>query len=274
MEEYRTQASIFAGVASRKMAKSALNTILIARWGATVIMVAAMYVSFDHQELYLESQDGMTPKSAHITPLVLDVLAVICVKVLGTFAMKKKSKRVAAVGLVLPIAASGTLNFIAPGTLVAKLVYVVIVVCIVIAETVSGNTEPDFDKMDAMERKLARPLGEAANTAGAQQAEVTVPDTVAELEKQAAGSAAPVSPAAPAAETQQHRKGRPGRPAQALRLGEVPPGKHVPAVIREETGKPAPERTSRRVRNQQPERLLGDETLADLVGTDDAGKTE
>src|SRR5262249_46503887 len=63
---------------------------------------------------------------------------------------KKMALRV----LVFPVLASGGINFVAPGQIVTKLVFVLAVLMIPAAELVASRIKPDFAAMDEMERDM------------------------------------------------------------------------------------------------------------------------
>lgn len=148
-----TQTQIFARVYQRKLARQILRTIRLVRWAATVILGGAMYVSFDHQKHYLQSV-GVAERAAYVIPIVLDAMTFLCVTVLATPAIQRSGYRAAAWVLVFTVGVSGTLNFLAPGNLIASLVFVAVVLMIPLSELVSGKVKPDFLEMDRLERAV------------------------------------------------------------------------------------------------------------------------
>lgn len=222
-----TQAQLFAAKASARMAKDVLFTMKVVRWVATLLTLAAMYVSYAHQAHYLGGL-GMPGEGAWTIPGIIDGLTFVCVRVLGTTAIVKSGRVAAGAVLAFPVSVSGTINFIAPGANVTKWAYVAAVLAIPAAEIVASRIRPDFAAMDAMERKLQPPVEQSIT--------VTVPDTVEDLVKEASEEdVAPVSPA----------PGRkPGRPSIPARKG--PAGKYVHA----ETGEPLKVKTEYRRRKE------------------------
>jgi hypothetical protein len=149
-----TQAEQFAERYAAGMAKDVLHLIAIVRWLAYGVMIAAMVVSYGHQTTYLHSI-GVSILGARIIPIALDLLTAICVKVAGTRGVIKAAKVIALRTLVFPVLISGAINFVAPGTRVAKLVMVVPVAMIPLAEIVASKIRPDFTAMAVAEREVA-----------------------------------------------------------------------------------------------------------------------
>jgi hypothetical protein len=149
-----TQAQQFAAAYAADMARQMLNTIKRVRQAATVIMIVAMVTSYTHQAHYLTSI-GTSALGSWAIPGALDALTFLCVKVLGTPGMAQPAKTMALRVLVFPVLASGAINFMGPGQLVTKLVFVLAVLMIPAAELVASRIKPDFMAMDAMERDMA-----------------------------------------------------------------------------------------------------------------------
>jgi hypothetical protein len=149
-----TQAQTFATKYAADMAVQMLRTIKLVRWAATIIMVIAMLVSYTHQAGYL-SDIGTPMLGAWLIPGAVDALTFLCVKVLGTPGMAQPAKTMALRVLVFPVLASGAINFIGPGLLVTKLVFVLAVLMIPAAELVASRIKPDFTAMDTLERQTA-----------------------------------------------------------------------------------------------------------------------
>jgi len=148
-----TQAQQFAAAYAADMAEAMLKTIKYVRWAATAIMVIAMVTSYTHQAGYL-TEIGTPFLGAWLIPGALDALTFLCVKVLGTPGMAQPAKTMALRVLVFPVLASGFINFMGPGELITKLVFVLAVLMIPAAELVASRIKPDFGAMDAMERDI------------------------------------------------------------------------------------------------------------------------
>lgn len=153
MNATTTQAQKFAAAYAADMAEAMLKTIKYVRWAATAIMVIAMVTSYTHQAGYLAGI-GTPVLGAWLIPGALDALTFLCVKVLGTPGMAQPAKTMALRVLVFPVLASGFINFMGPGELITKLVFVLAVLMIPAAELVASRIKPDFEAMDAMERDI------------------------------------------------------------------------------------------------------------------------
>lgn len=148
-----TQTQMFAEAYAANMATQMMKTIKRVRQAATAIMVIAMVVSYTHQAGYLASIH--TPfLGSWLIPGALDALTFLCVKVLGTPGMAQPAKSMALRVLVFPVLASGAINFMGPGELVTKIVFVLAVLMIPAAELVASRIKPDFKVMDEMERNI------------------------------------------------------------------------------------------------------------------------
>lgn len=148
-----SQARLFAAQFVKRMARQVLMTLTWVRRACTVIMIGAMAVSFSHQRDYLVAL-GATMFAAIVIPAIFDCLTFICVKVLATSAVVTSAKWVAGGALVFTVSGSGTLNFLPPGPMVLKWVFVGAMCGIPIAEVVASQIKPDFRKMAALESML------------------------------------------------------------------------------------------------------------------------
>jgi hypothetical protein len=148
-----SQARLFAAQFVKRMARQVLMTLTWVRRACTVIMLGAMYVSFSHQYGYLMVL-GAGMGAAIAIPAIFDCLTFVCVKVLATSAVITRAKWFAVGGLIFAVGGSGTLNFLPPGPLVLKYVFVGAMCGIAVAELVASQIKPDFLKMAAMEALL------------------------------------------------------------------------------------------------------------------------
>jgi hypothetical protein len=155
-----SQARLFAAQFVKRMARQVLVTLTWVRRAATLIMVIAMSVSFQHQQEYLLMLAAGVYAAIAI-PVALDCLTFICVKVLATSAVVMIARVVAAIVLIFTVSGSGLLNFLAPGPMVLKWVFVGAMLLVPLAEVVASQIKPDFRKMAAMEAILT-PLAESA----------------------------------------------------------------------------------------------------------------
>lgn len=170
-----SQARLFAAQFVKRMARQVLMTLTWVRRACTIIMLGAMYVSFSHQYGYLMVL-GAGMGAAIAIPMIFDCLTFVCVKVLATSAVITRAKWFAVGGLIFAVGGSGTLNFLPPGPMVLKYVFVGAMCGIAVAELVASQIKPDFLKMAAMEALLI-PL-DAAMAAGSAPAPVVVAPVV------------------------------------------------------------------------------------------------
>jgi len=152
--EIQTQAQQFAAAYAANMAKANLKTIKVGKAMGWVVMVIAMIVSYSHQRDYLIAQ-GAPRLGAFLIPIAFDAATIVCVRQAGTPAMSRRGKITALAVMPFPVGVSMVVNFTAPGTLIVKVIFALSVALIATTELVSGTAEPDFAKMDAMERKVA-----------------------------------------------------------------------------------------------------------------------
>jgi hypothetical protein len=144
-----TLAQQFAAKHSKGVVTGAIWTVRIVRWSATAIMAAAMASNYHHQVQYLETHvDWLT---AHIAPIALDLLTVLCARILASVVMHAVSKKAAIRALWFPVLASAALSAAAPGDLISKLVFAGMVGLIPIAEYVASHVKIDFKALEAAE---------------------------------------------------------------------------------------------------------------------------
>lgn len=218
-----TQARLYSAFYAQRLAIGVLTTQTRVRRMCTVIMLAVMGVSFQHQAGFLQSQ-GMDEWSARTVPAALDALTCICVWTLAAGAIKFRGRMVAAVVLIFTVGSSGTLNFIAPGADVVKVVFAGSVLVIALAEFVSSQIKPDFAAMERIELALippVQPSGDAVQAATTSTATTDAVPTVTAAGKGAVGSGKPSRRRRPPATTQP-AAGAPKPPRRRPSLGGHP----------------------------------------------------
>lgn len=142
-------AAQFAAKHSKGVVAAAIWTVRIVRWSATAIMVAAMVSNYHHQVDYLLTHvDWLT---AHIAPVALDLLTVLCARILASVVMHAVSKTAAIRAIWFPVVASAALSAAAPGDLISKLVFAGMVGLIPVAEYVASHVKVDFKALEAAE---------------------------------------------------------------------------------------------------------------------------
>jgi hypothetical protein len=216
-----SQARLFAAQFVKRMARQVLMTLTWVRRACTLIMIGAMAVSFSHQRDYLVAL-GATMFAAIVIPAIFDCLTFICVKVLATSAVVTSAKWVAGGALIFTVGGSGTLNFLPPGPMVLKWVFVGAMLGIPIAEVVASQIKPDFRKMAALEAMLDSTVEPApAPVASAPVEPATQPEPVPVAE--ATESVAPTKP----------RRRRPARttPGKGIKRAIAPVEPTLDAVV-------------------------------------------
>lgn len=148
-----TQAQKFAAAYAAKVAEENLTTIAWLRRGVTAVALIGMLVSYSNQVAFLH-HIGLKLLGAILIPISMDLLTLICVRVLGTPAMDRAGKRTAMYVLLFPVLTSAWINSIAETNLVAQVISVVPVLGIVAGELVRTRAKPDFRELDEIERGI------------------------------------------------------------------------------------------------------------------------
>ena len=167
MEQSTTQARLFAAEYAKDTASQMLETIKKSAKRAGWVTLIALTVSMPHQIGFIL---GLAPLSwtnintslesvtlilgAVGIPVAVDLLILICIQGLAARAMADRVKRSTMVVMLFPIGVSGTVNFMAPAPLLIKLLFVVAVVLIPLAEGRRAAFRPDFSKVERMETEI------------------------------------------------------------------------------------------------------------------------
>lgn len=159
----QTMAESYATKYAATMVEGVLSTIKWVRVACTSIMLIAMITSYAHQREFLASL-GTPVLGAFLIPISLDAFTFLCVKILGTRGMAQSARRTALVMLVFPVLVSGAVNFLAPGDIITKGIYLVAVLMIPAAEYAGSKVKPDFTIMGAMEAEVVPVAGDQAQT--------------------------------------------------------------------------------------------------------------
>lgn len=169
------------------------------RFATVGIMIVAAYVSYGHQRDLLLSW-GVDKQSAWLVPLTVDLLAIVCNIALHIPDVARRGFWTSLVVLVLAVAASGTANFAAGGTLGAKLANLWTVVAYLLAEFVTVSVKARGRAKDPVRveagRKAAVTRSTGAKKTTRKPRTPKAPATDAEANKMLkAAGVAPVSPA-------------------------------------------------------------------------------
>lgn len=170
------------------------------RFATVGIMALAAAVSYTHQRELLAVW-GVDGFAQYAVPLTVDLLAIICNIALHTPNVARRGFWVSLLVLAVAVAASGTANFIAGGTLGAKCANLWTVVAYLLAEFVAVSVKASVRAKDPV--RVAAGRKSAATKAKAKTSTLTrksrapkVPATAAEANVMlAAAGTAPVSPA-------------------------------------------------------------------------------
>jgi hypothetical protein len=175
VEQSTTQARLFAAEYAKNTASQVLETINQSAKRAGWVTMIALTVSMPHQIGFIL---GLAPLSwtnintslesatlilgAVGIPVAVDLLILICIQGLATRAIANRVKRATMMVMLFPIGVSGTVNFMAPAPLLIKLLFVVAVVLIPLAEgrRAAFLGGPDFSKVEKMETEITGQLAD------------------------------------------------------------------------------------------------------------------
>lgn len=156
-----TPAQQLAYMQAENAADQMMNAIRWAKALAWLILLIVMTVSYEDQHSYLE-RIGLHEIGAKLIPFAFDAATVLCVMVIGVFAMKRIAKMIALFVVLFPVGASAFINVKASPTVAVAIVYVLVVCLIPAIELIKAFMGADFDRM----------LGAEANLLGAAKTHV------------------------------------------------------------------------------------------------------
>jgi hypothetical protein len=110
------------------------------RFSTTAIMVLAAAVSYGHQRALL-AEWGSDRMAQFVVPITVDLLAITCNIALHIPDLARRGFWVSLVVLIAAVAASGTANFMAGGTLGAKCANLWTVVAYLLSEFVTASVK-------------------------------------------------------------------------------------------------------------------------------------
>ncbi len=169
------------------------------RFSTTAIMVLAAAVSYGHQRELLASW-GCDQMAQIVVPITVDLLAITCNIALHIPDLARRGFWTSLVVLVLAVAASGTANFLAGGTLGAKCANLWTVVAYLLSEFVTASVKARTRAKDpvrvAAGKKAARSRTTNRKPVTRKPRTPRAPNTTTEANKMLdAAGVAPVSPA-------------------------------------------------------------------------------
>jgi hypothetical protein len=175
MSQHQTQASIFAAEHAKTAALESLeNNRRNARNAETVTKIA-LGVSMPHQIAFIL---GLIPLHFPTTggaasimigwlesftliagalgiPVAVDYLILICIRTMAAVAASRTAKRTAFSVILFPVSVSGAVNVLAPGPVLLRVLFGVVVVLIPLSQAVRvASQNPDFRKIEAMELQI------------------------------------------------------------------------------------------------------------------------
>lgn len=162
----------FAAAQRENLVPAILKTIRTVRRVNTAIVFLAMAVSYLHQATYLA--DIGAGSLGYLVPLVFDLMIVACVKVTQTPGLVAKARHTAMAVLAPMVLVSGTVNFVAPGSMVVRCVFAIVVATIAAAELLAAAIKPDFAAIERTVAEVAAPaVTSSARSEAARKAAAT-----------------------------------------------------------------------------------------------------
>jgi hypothetical protein len=185
-----SQAALFAREYAKNAARNMLDTIAEISGNSARITKIAMGVSMPHQIGYilalaiphlvwdLSKPAGVLESITMVllavgVPIATDLLILNCIKIVGAIAASAGSKKLAMSIMLLPVAASGAVNVLAPAPALLRFLAGFIVTVIPMSEALRAFTRPDFAKIERMEMEVESQLTRTVADATA-PVEVTV----------------------------------------------------------------------------------------------------
>jgi hypothetical protein len=172
-----------------------LKTITKVRRATGTVVLLAMAVSYLHQVHFLT--DLGAGYFAYVIPLVFDTMIYLCLKVTQTVGLTADAKRAAMKSLVGFVSVSMLINALAPADVALRIIIVLVVAAIAVAEWVGSKIKPDFDALEA---------AEIAITPAAPKKTLSAETIAKRNATRAANKAAKMTPAAKRAATLAARK--------------------------------------------------------------------
>jgi hypothetical protein len=167
----------FADEYAKKAVPGMLRTIRLNKLANKGILLGAVAASYLHQAHFL-IQLGAGVFS-WILPGVFDLGIVSMLTITQATGMANEAKRAALKVLVIVVLISGTVNFLAPGALILRIIFAIVVALVAGVEWVAGKIRPDFAAIEVRETQLTTHTTPAATppTAAMQPASVPAPTT-------------------------------------------------------------------------------------------------
>lgn len=143
----------FAEEYGSKAVEEMLSAITWAKRLALAITLLVMAASFQHQNHFLRER-GTDFFGAIVIPLAIDLLTLLCIKVLSATGMARTAKAIALTFLLFPVIASSWINYQGSPNATVGTVYVIVVCFIAVAEVIKAFIAPDFGSILAEEARI------------------------------------------------------------------------------------------------------------------------
>lgn len=157
----KTLTQQFADEYARGVVPAMMKAIGNSKWKTRLIMIGVFAVTYTHQAHFLAA-DPSIGLLGWVIPGINDLAMLTMVEILQTPGMSRDAKRGAAVMLAVCGGLSATVNVAAPGTLLARVVFGVLVAIVVGLKLVTARIKPDFSEFERHEAEAtgaAKPAG-------------------------------------------------------------------------------------------------------------------
>lgn len=190
----KTLAAQYREAQAANLVPTILKTIKTVKRATGAVVILAMGTTYAHAaHFYAELGGGAF---SWIIPGIFDVMIYLCLKVTQTPGLTADAKRAALKGLIGFTAVSMAVNALAPGHVMLRVIFGLVVASIAVAEWISTKIQPDFDAIEAIETANPAPLTPAQKAAKTRAANKAKAER--ELRRMTKGyvpKSAPVSPA-------------------------------------------------------------------------------
>jgi hypothetical protein len=152
----------FADEYAKKVVPGMLRTIRLNKLANKGILLGAVAASYLHQAHFLNLLGAGI--FSWILPGVFDLGIVSMLTITQATGMANEAKRAALKVLVIVVLISGTVNFLAPGALILRIIFAIVVGLVAGVEWVAGKIRPDFAAIEHRETELTTNTTTVADT--------------------------------------------------------------------------------------------------------------
>jgi hypothetical protein len=142
----------FAAEYAKKAVPGMLRTIRINKLANNGILIGAVTASYLHQAHFLHHLGAGI--FSWILPGVFDLGIVSMLTITQATGMAADAKGAALKVLVVVVLISGTVNFLAPGAVILRIIFAIVVGLVAGVEWVAGKIRPDFAAIEVRETEL------------------------------------------------------------------------------------------------------------------------